>query len=42
MSLLDYLTTQRNERFESASVTAYSGLLIIPSKMIYVGRKNVP
>ena len=42
MSLLDYLTAQRNERFDSASVTAYSGLVIIPSKMIYMGRKNVP
>ena len=41
MPLLDYLTTQLNERFDSVSVTAYSGLVIIPSKMISVVHKNV-
>ena len=41
MPLLDYLTTQLNERFDSASVMAYSGLVIIPSKMISVAHKNV-
>ena len=40
--LLDYLTTQLNERFHSASVTAYSGLVIILSKMISMVHKNVP
>ena len=34
MAVLDYLTNQLNERYDSASVTAYSGLVIIPSKMI--------
>ena len=42
MPLQDYLTTQLNERFDSASVTAYSGLVIIPSKMISMVHKNVP
>ena len=42
MLLLDYLTTQRNERFDSASVMAYSGLVIIPSKIISMVHKNVP
>ena len=42
MPLLDYLTTQLNERFDSASVVAYSGLVIIPSKMISIVHKNVP
>ena len=42
MPLLDYLTTQLNERFDSASVMAYSGLVIIPSKMISMVHKNVP
>ena len=32
--LLNYLKAQLNERFESASVTAYSDLVIIPSKMV--------
>ena len=41
MPLLDYLT-QLNERFDSVSVTAYSGLVIIPSKMISMVHKNVP
>ena len=42
MLLLDYLATQLNERFDIASVTAYSGLVIIPSKMISMVHKNVP
>ena len=42
MLLLDYLTTQLNERFDSASVMAYRGLVIIPSKMISVVHKKVP
>ena len=42
MSLLAYLTGQLNERFDSASVTAYSGLVIIPSTMISMIHKNVP
>ena len=42
MTLLDYLTTQLNERFDSASVTAYSGLVIVPSIMIFMVHKNVP
>ena len=32
MPLLDYLTTQLNEWFDSASVTAYCGLVITPLK----------
>ena len=42
MPLLDYLTTQLNERFDSASVMAYSGLVIIPSKMVSMVYKNIP
>ena len=42
MPLRDYLTTQLNKRFDSGSVTAYSGLVIIPSKMISILHKNVP
>ena len=42
MPLLDYLTTQLNERFDSTSDTAYRGLVIIPSKMISMAYKNVP
>ena len=42
MPLLDYLTAQLNERFNSASVIAYRGLVIIPSKMISMVQKNVP
>ena len=42
MPLLDYLTTQLNERFDSVSVTAYSGLVIVPSKMISMVHRNVP
>ena len=41
MLLLDYLKTQLNERFDSTSVTAYSGLVTIPSKMISMVHKNV-
>ena len=41
-SLLDCLTTQLNERFYSSSVMAYSGLVIIPSKMISMIHKNIP
>ena len=40
--LPDYLTTQLNERFDSVSVIAYSGLVIIPSKLISMVHKNVP
>ena len=36
MPLLDYLTTQLNERFDSASVMTYSGLVIIPFKMMSI------
>ena len=42
MPLLDYLTTQPNERFDSTSVMANSGLVIIPSKMVSMAHKNVP
>ena len=42
MPLLDYLTTQLNERFDSASVTAYSGLVILHSKIISMVHKDVP
>ena len=42
MPLLDYLTTQLNERIDSASVMAYIGLVIIPSKMISMVHKNIP
>ena len=42
MPLLDYFTTQLNERFDSASVMAYSGLVIIPSRMISMVHKNIP
>ena len=42
MTLLDYLTTQLNERFDSVSVMAYSGLVIIHSKMISVVHKHIP
>ena len=42
MPPLYYLTTQLNEWFDSASVTAYSGLVIIPSKMISIVHKNIP
>ena len=47
MPLLDYLTTQLNERFDIADVTIYSGLVIIPSKLIsmvhkmFAGGKNL-
>ena len=41
MALLDYLTTQLNERFDSASVTAYSGLVITLSKLISMVHKNI-
>ena len=42
MPLLDCLTTQLNERFDSVSFMAYSGLVIIPYKMISMVHKNVP
>ena len=42
MLLLDYLTTQLNERCDGASVMAYSGFVIIPSKMISMVHKSVP
>ena len=42
MPLLDYLTTQLNQRFDSACVTVYSGLVIIPSKIISMVHQNVP
>ena len=41
MPLLDYFTTHLNERFHGAAVTAYSGLVVIPSKMIFMVHKNV-
>ena len=45
MSLLDYLTTKLNERFDSASVTAYSAFgLILMISMVYKmfpGGKNL-
>ena len=40
--LLDYLTTQLNERFDSASITTCSGLVVIPSKEVSMAHKNVP
>ena len=41
MPLLDYLTTQFIERFDSTSVTTCSGLVIIPSKMTSMVHENV-
>ena len=41
MPLLDYLTTQLNERFDIVSVTAGTVLVIIPSKTISMVYKNV-
>ena len=41
MPLLDYLTNQLNETFDSAFVTVYTGLVIIPSKMISMVHRNV-
>ena len=42
MPILDYLKTQLktqlHERFDSASFLAYSGLVIIPSKIISIGQ----
>ena len=42
MPLLDYLTTYLNEKFDIAYVAAYSGLAVIPSKMISMFHKNIP
>ena len=39
--LLDYVTIQLKERFDSVFVMAYSGLVIIPSKIISLVHKNV-
>ena len=41
MPLLDYFTTHLNERFHGDAVTAYSGLVVIPSKMVSMVHKNV-
>ena len=39
--LLDYLTTEIERRFDHASVSVYSGLVIIQSKMVPLVYKNV-
>ena len=40
ISLLDHLTVEI-ERFDHASISVYSGLVIIPSKMVSLVHKNV-
>ena len=42
MPLLNYLTTQLNDRSDSASVTTYMALVIITSKMISMFHRTVP
>ena len=39
--LLDHLTVEIERRFDHASISVYSGLVIIPSKMVSLVYKNV-
>ena len=39
--LLDHLTTEIQRRFDHGSISVYSGLVIIPSKMMSLVYKNV-
>ena len=39
--LLDYLTAEIERRFSHATISVYSGLFIIPSKMVSLVYKNV-
>ena len=39
--LLDHLTVEKERRFDHTSVSVYSGLCIIPSKMVSLVYKNV-
>ena len=41
ISLLDHLTVEIERRFDHASISVYSGLVIIPSKMVSLLYKNV-
>ena len=39
--LLDHSTTEIERRFDHGSISVYSGLVIIPSKMVSLVYKNV-
>ena len=39
--LLDHLTAEIGRRFDDGSIWVYSGLVIIPSKMVSLVYKNV-
>ena len=39
--LLDHLTVEIERRFDHTSISVYIGLVIIPSKMVYLVYKNV-
>ena len=39
--LLDHLTVEIERRFDHGSISVYSGLVIIPSKMVSLVYKNV-